>query len=314
VLSPSWQSSSPSIAPPPPFPNDEPSSSLSSPPSLSQSSDQLGDDLWQCSLGCGQRYEISSSRSIRRHMMSCFRSHWPDGDKLSDDELQALMSAEQESGHLVTGLRRWKMRQTARSTMELIDAERWTCPYRCNQVYRVSSSRSIQEHLLRCKERPHDQQPEGGDDGSAASVPAPSTPVVAGDGRTRATEGKVNQALTMEEYTFQVDALQDDAELVQEKDDSGEILRYENSSDDLSCPRTVPSSHPVSTSGCEDTPLRILQQRQQLEAEHLSARHMMEVVALCEDSEMAIRNPDSALPHQAYFSFLPAPELRRPAG
>ena len=69
-----------------------------------------GPPLWQCSLGCGQRYARSSGRSIRKHFAACFRSCWPGGDQLTENALEALISAQQSRGVLDTGLRSWKMR------------------------------------------------------------------------------------------------------------------------------------------------------------------------------------------------------------
>ena len=80
------------------LPNSVPRSSPESPP------------MWQCSLGCGQKYERSSGRSIRKHFATCFRRHWPGGELLTETALEALISSQQENGLLVTGFRAWKMR------------------------------------------------------------------------------------------------------------------------------------------------------------------------------------------------------------
>jgi hypothetical protein len=247
-------------------------------------------------------------------MTACFRTHWPGGDKLSDVEVQNLMSAEQASGHLVTGLRRWKLRQTARSTRELIGAERWTCSFACGQVYRVSSSRSIQQHLLRCKQRPHGAPAGDGEDVKPAALSASSLPVSAAEGRAGGSEVKVDRPSASWRMPSQVDGLEDDAQFVEEKPASSELWQYENSSDDLSSPRTIQSPHPLSSRGWADTALHILLRRQQQEAEHLSARHFMEIVALREESEVATRSSASSAPEAAPFSFLPPHEARRPAG
>jgi hypothetical protein len=171
--------------------------------------------------------------------------------------------------------------------MELSDGERWTCSHGCGQVYRVSSSRSIHKHLLGCKNRPS-MQPAGGEDNDGdASIPALRTAVVTEDGRTSATEGKVDRPLPWR-IPSQVDGLEDDTELVPEDGYLVEALRYENSFDALSSPCRVPSPHPPSTLAWEDAPLRILLRRQQLETEDLSARHFMEIAALQEELDTSL--------------------------
>jgi hypothetical protein len=311
VLSPISQASSVRVAAPL-APNIE----LSSPHSSAHpSSDLLVDALWHCSLGCGKRYEKSSGRSIRRHITSCFRSHWPGGDRLSECEVQELISAEQESGRLVTGLRRWKMRQSTRSTLELCETDKWTCPEGCGQEYRVSSSRSIQKHLLTCKGRPSSTQPVEGinDDHSETFVPSfrATLPLVPGTERTHIAERKVDRPVLSRRVPAQFDGLEDDMEFGEENDEATGVLRYENSNNDF-------SPHPLSTSEWHDSPLRILLRRHQLEAEHLSARHFMELVALREETDRVARNSatatrNSATPPQGRYA-LPEHEVRRPAG
>ena len=112
-----------------------------------------GDGVWHCSFQCGKVYKKSSGRSIRRHVISCFRTHWPGGQLLKEEEISRLISSQQESGKLTTGLRRWKMRQSRRNADDLSDAERWSCPFHCGKHYRSTSSRSIQLHANRCELR-----------------------------------------------------------------------------------------------------------------------------------------------------------------
>ena len=69
---------------------------------------------------------------------------------LKEEELSRLISSQQESGKLITGLRRWKMRQSRRNADDLNESERWTCPFKCGKHYRSTSSRSIQLHANRC--------------------------------------------------------------------------------------------------------------------------------------------------------------------
>ena len=109
--------------------------------------------LWHCSYGCGKVYRKSSGRSIRRHVVSCFKVHWPGGADLSDSELSTLIALQQDRGLLVTGLRRWKMRQSRRPAHELTESEKWRCPWNCGKFYRSTSSRSIQRHATTCPNR-----------------------------------------------------------------------------------------------------------------------------------------------------------------
>ena len=125
---------------------------------------------WHCSYGCGKVYRKSSGRSIRRHVVSCFRQHWPGGAELSEKELSTLIAAQQDRGLLVTGLRRWRMRQSRRAAHELSESERWRCPWDCGKYYRSTSSRSIQRHATTCPNR--SEASRGGRDGAAESAAA----------------------------------------------------------------------------------------------------------------------------------------------
>ena len=125
--------------------------------------------LWHCSYGCGKVYCKSSSRSIRRHVVSCFKVHWPGGAELSDSELSSLMAMQQDRGLLVTGLRRWKMRQSRRPANELTETEKWRCPWNCGKFYRSTGSRSIQSHATTCPNRTGNHAAEQGAPTSADS-------------------------------------------------------------------------------------------------------------------------------------------------
>ena len=129
---------------------DEPPSADRESSRASNAGGLLSDELWTCFYGCGKTYRKSSGRSIRRHVMQCFRLHWPGGDRLTEAEVSALISREQDAGHIVTGLRRWRMRQSRRSAGELAEHEKWKCPWECGQFYRSTSSRSIQRHAAIC--------------------------------------------------------------------------------------------------------------------------------------------------------------------
>ena len=121
-----------------------PSSSSSHSPSSSPHA------LWTCPFGCGIHYSRSSGRSIRRHVVSCFRSHNPSSASLNDVDLSALIDTQHETGQLHTGLRRWRMRQPRRLAHNLSDDDRWDCVWHCGKSYRATSSRSIQRHTGDC--------------------------------------------------------------------------------------------------------------------------------------------------------------------
>ena len=305
ALSPSVQASFPSLAPVPQLLTAGPPLSLSSPHSLWRSAAGSGDETWHCSLGCGTRYERSSGRSIRRHMTACFIAHWPGGDTLSEAEVQAVMCAEQESGHLVTGLRRWRRRQRQRSSLELSAAETWTCPRRCGQVYRVSSSRSIQKHLTGCTARPAALELAGsGDDDSEPSASA-----------SHAAGHKVEIALLAGGMPAEAQA--DGAEELREDDwyplpesdaAAREPFQYESGCEAVLSPRSILLLHPVSASVWEESPLRLLLRRHQLEAEQLSGRQFREIVAL---RQLSDTSSGTSLPQPVLCSSL---HLRRPAG
>jgi hypothetical protein len=284
----------------------QPSSRPSPLPLSPHPADHIGNALWLCSLGCGKQYEKSSGRSIRRHMTSCFRSHWPGGSTLSEIEVQALMSEQQESGHLVTGLRRWRMRQSTRSIVELGEGEKWACPQGCGQVYRVSSTRSIQKHTITCKRRSSVEPTE--DSGCCSDVSDDSPPVVV-DGqegkqgeelRARQNESKLQTPLALRRLPSQSDGFVDDIQQGQGMDDSdGDALLRESAIIGRSTSYNLTTSHFTSTLEWENTPIRRLLRRQQLEIEHLSAQHFMEVVALRDQSAVALHNTALRLGVQA---------------
>ena len=114
------------------------------------SSPPRGVTVWHCPFSCGQTYKRSSGRSIRRHVSVCFRVHHPATSALSDEQLSAAISEQQDSGQLHTGLRRWKMRQSPRLATELSDDDRWDCFWGCGKSYRATTIRSIQCHANTC--------------------------------------------------------------------------------------------------------------------------------------------------------------------
>lgn len=280
--------------------------------------DEADDGLWHCSLGCGRQYEKSSGRSIRSHMTSCFRSHWPGGQELNESDVQALMSAQQESGQLVTGLRRWKKRQSCRPTSSLAEDETWTCPNGCSKVYRLTSSRSIQQHALDCTAhgassetdepaatteqalaghcpsttitaKPHDD---------AASLPSLSPVSIAST--TTTTSSSVSQSdetatiattahtpFSQSSMPGQYDGMADYDSFMVESDDTTHALLArdgDNMHDTVFSPTTLTAQFPSFAYGWKDTPLRSLLRRHQVEIQQTNARHVTEIIALHESS------------------------------
>ena len=153
---------SPAVAVAVPSPSSSPKSSQSSTSSSSlsfpASQPRPGSGTrWVCPFECGQQYKRSSGRSIRRHVHVCFRAHNPSAATLSDEQLSAIISQQQTSGQLMTGLRRWKMRQPRRLAEALAENDRWDCVWGCGKSYRSTSSRSIQRHANTCCLRSDDR-------------------------------------------------------------------------------------------------------------------------------------------------------------
>jgi hypothetical protein len=106
------------------------------------------------------------------------------------------MSEQQESGHLVTGFKRWEMRQSSRTTLELSDGVKWACPQGCGKEYRMTSASSIQKHKIACKLQPLLEPIRGS--GYCSDDSVGSSPAVTADGerkqreapRTRQAESK----------------------------------------------------------------------------------------------------------------------------
>ena len=145
---PSFSSSSTSAATTPTAPTSRPSTRKSRP------------NDWYCFQGCGKHYKKSSGRSIRRHALSCYRTHHPDECRgMNDMEVHALLAVKQEDGEVQTGLRAWRLRQSRRQASELPQHERWECPNGCKQYYRSTSSKSIEKHLQTCTYKPEANKP-----------------------------------------------------------------------------------------------------------------------------------------------------------
>ena len=199
------------------------------------------------------------------------------------------MSSQQESGQLVTGLRRWKKRQSCRPTLDLDEDETWTCPNGCGKVYRLSSSRSIQQHVLACgvhalssieecapttvEPQPENRAPAASTTSSTGDralavqhhsgtiafstdrpVYNPMTPdlVLEWDETTGAAHTPSSRASNI---PGQFDGTADDASFMEESDHSN----YDDNMHGLVfSPSTVTAQHPLFADSWEDTPLRTL--------------------------------------------------------
>jgi len=94
----------------------------------------------------------SSGRSIRRHVLSCYRRQFPAECKgVSDAQIHDLLVSQEEKGAIHTGLKRWRLRRRRRLAMDLPPHERWDCPNQCGRYFRSTSSRSIAKHKLSCR-------------------------------------------------------------------------------------------------------------------------------------------------------------------
>ena len=197
----------------------------------------------------------------------------------------------------MTGLKRWKMRQSSRTTLELSDDEKWECPQGCGQVYRVSSSRSIQKHTVTCKRRSSVEPTKDADCSSDDSDDSPRALVADGeegqqgeDLKVGQSESKLERSVSLRRMPAQFDGFQEDTQFGQDMDESGNAFLRGSSSVSISPFHTLPSSNFTSTLDWEGTPIRRLLRRQQLEIEHLSAQHFMEVVAMRDQSAIALHN------------------------
>ena len=136
------------------------SSSAASTPTGRPSTRKSRPNDWFCFQGCGKHYKKSSGRSIRRHALSCYRTHHAAECRgMSDAEVHALLAIKQEDGEVQTGLRAWRLRQSRRQASELPQHERWECPNGCRQYYRSTSSKSIEKHTQTCTVKAHGSKP-----------------------------------------------------------------------------------------------------------------------------------------------------------
>jgi hypothetical protein len=177
-----------------------------------------------------------------------------------------LISAQQESGKLVTGLRRWRMRQSI--SMEGHGEREWTCPQVCGQSYRASSTRRIEQHGAKCRHRTYTEASEGMS-AVEASVSSFSPAVILGWPQARGMDMSMqldHDALAIGRIPGQFDGFEEDHPRVYESDVA--VSRE--------------ASNPTCDDGREATPLRRLLDRQRVESDHLVAQHTAQIVALCE--------------------------------
>ena len=276
-------------------------------------------------------------------MTSCFRSHWPGGQQLSESEVQALISSQQESGQLVTGLRRWKKRQSCRPTSSLAEDETWTCPNGCSKVYRLTSSRSIHQHVLHCVVRrassesdvdeptptayeplsrhhpatihtvEHTVEPHSG------TAPFPSSsPVLTTTATPHVVSQHLDETATTAHTPFspgeipsQYDGTADDESLMGESDASNHAMLIrdgEDTHDIVFSPSSLTAQIPSFASDWEDTPLRSLLRHHSVEVQQTNARHMTEIIAL-QESAVGVYT-EIAYPQTAYPQTYSVPLLQ----
>jgi len=83
-------------------------------------------------------------------LIACFRQHWPGGAELTEKDVIRLIGEQADKGFLVTGIRKWCMRKRRRSAHELLEDEKWMCPWNCGRYFRSTSTKSIQRHATDC--------------------------------------------------------------------------------------------------------------------------------------------------------------------
>ena len=219
--------------------------------------------LWHCSyLGCNKVYRKSSGRSIRRHVVSCFKVHWPGGAELSDSELSSLIATQQDRGLLVTGLRRWKMRQSRRPANELTESEKWRCPWNCGKFYRSTSSRSIQRHATTCPNRAGNRSAEQGTPTSADSKRIK---------RQRDEEGGDEDGVRGSEDDRSSDSSDDDNDEAEETTDSSSSARSANARMRSAAARSSHSKSSTTGSSSNKPALRLHHAQNDFSSSHTSA-------------------------------------------
>ena len=99
---------------------------------------------------CDQRYQKSSRRSFKNHLWKCLNAHFPFFSSFTYPMFRRLCS---EDAALMAGFHAIMLfprpQRKRRSTGELNENEKWSCPHGCGQKYRNTSSTSIGRHLAK---------------------------------------------------------------------------------------------------------------------------------------------------------------------
>ena len=97
---------------------------------------------------CSQQYQKTSRRSFKSHLWKCLCRHFPPLSSFSYAAFRRLCSLD---AGVMSGFRAVmlfpRLQRKRRSTGELEDNERWSCPNGCGQLYRNTSCTSILRHL-----------------------------------------------------------------------------------------------------------------------------------------------------------------------
>ena len=116
----------------------------------------------------------SSGRSIRRHVLLCYRRQFASECKgVSDAQIHDLLVSQEEKGAIHTGLKRWRLRRSRRLAMDLPPHERWDCPNQCGRYFRSTSSRSIAKHKLSCRSAERGEQSTRVQSSDATAIVSP---------------------------------------------------------------------------------------------------------------------------------------------
>jgi hypothetical protein len=96
---------------------------------LYQTSRSVRPLVWTCANGCGRTYKKSSGRSIRKHVLECYREYHPEVKAFTDAQLFKFIEKQQDLGYFESGLRAWRIRQPRRLAYSLPETEKWECPH-----------------------------------------------------------------------------------------------------------------------------------------------------------------------------------------
>jgi hypothetical protein len=113
------------------------------------------------------------------------------------------------------------------------------------------------------------------------------------------SEAKVDRPVALRTLPLQFDGFEEGVQLGEEMNESDNALLHESSSTQANPSLSLPASAFAFRLDWENTRLRTLLRRQQLETEHLSAQHFMQVVALRDESANAFHDSAPQLRVQA---------------